>query len=75
MVGNIFFFSVMLTPIMAGVLNGGWIVVGILFVVFWPIYFFYKKNKIANTAWIEKEALMGEETQAAPEPDKARGAA
>jgi hypothetical protein len=32
-----------------------------LFVVFWPIWYFYKKNKVKIVAWIEKEALIGED--------------
>jgi PTS system galactitol-specific IIC component len=76
-VGNIFFFNALLTPILYAVLNGGWIIVGVLFVVFWPIFYFYKKNKVAITEWIEKEALIGEEPKdAMPVPPvKVPGAA
>ncbi len=70
-VGNIFFFSVGITPLLYGVMNGGWIVVGVLFLVFWPIFYFYKKNKVAITEWIEKEALMGEEPVMPAPPVKA----
>lgn len=74
-VGNIFFFNIFIMPLLYGVLNFGWIIVGLLFVVYWPIFYFYKKNKLAITNWIEKEALYGEEPKAAPVPVAKPGAA
>jgi PTS system galactitol-specific IIC component len=59
--GNAFFTAAPWTLMMEGVFKWGWIMIAILFVVYWPIFILYKKNKVKITAWIEKEALMGEE--------------
>jgi PTS system galactitol-specific IIC component len=66
--GNGFFMAVPQTLALYSVLKWGWVMVGILFVVFWPIFYVYKKNKVKITAWIEKEALIGEEPT--PTPDE-----
>ena len=70
-----FFFNIFIMPLLYGVLSWGWIIVGLLFLVYWPIFYFYKKNKVAITNWIEKEALYGEEPKAAPVPVAKPGAA
>jgi len=59
--GNGFFMSATWAPMLYGILEWKWVFLIILFVVFWPIWFLYKKNKVKIVAWIEKEALIGEE--------------
>ncbi len=66
--GNGFFMALPQTLALYSILKWGWIMVAILFVVFWPIFILYKKNKVKITAWIEKEALIGEEPT--PTPDE-----
>jgi PTS system galactitol-specific IIC component len=65
-VGNIFFFNTFIMPIMYATLKWGWIIVGLLFVAYWPLFIWFKKNKVKIVEWIEKEALYGEEPQKAP---------
>jgi PTS system galactitol-specific IIC component len=60
--GNGFFMGTPQTLMFYGISIWGWIMVGILFVAFWPIWYFYKKNKVKIVAWIEKEALIGEKS-------------
>ena len=67
--GNGFFMGVPQTLMLNGVLAWGWVMVGILFVAFWPVFYLYKKNKVKITAWIEREALIGEEPKPA-DPDE-----
>jgi galactitol PTS system EIIC component len=58
--GNGFFMSPLWTTMLYGILQWGWIMLIALFVLFWPMFYFYKKNKVKFTAWVEKEAFFGE---------------
>ncbi|MDP2965333.1 MAG: PTS transporter subunit IIC [Pelolinea sp.] len=59
--GNGFFMGAIQNLMMRGVFSWGWIAVAVLFVAYWPIWFWFKKNKVKIVDFIETNALMGTE--------------
>ena len=57
--GNGFFMGVIQNLMMRSVFSWGWVALGVMFVAFWPLWFWFKKNKVKIVDWIEEQALMG----------------
>jgi PTS system galactitol-specific IIC component len=56
--GNGFFFGTIQNLMMRGVFNWGWVMVAILFIAYWPLHFWFKKNKVKIVDFVEKQALL-----------------
>ena len=59
--GNGFFMGAIQTLMMRGIFSWGWVALAVMFVAYWPLWFWFKKNKVEIVDWIEKQALMGTE--------------
>jgi len=59
--GNGFFMGTIQNLMMRGIFSWGWVALIVLFVVYWPLWFWFKKNKVKIVDWIEQQALMGTE--------------
>ena len=53
--GNSFFMGMIQNLMMRSVFSWGWVALGVLFVAFWPLWFWFKKNKVKIVDWIENK--------------------
>ena len=59
--GNGFFMSPIQNLMLRGIYGWGWVAAAVFFVAFWPLFFWFKKNKVKIVEWVETQALMGTE--------------